>query len=110
MDNEGCSHLENMIDRILFSSQDLRKKLEAIKGDQLETNCDYLSQVRDVHRIKELERENEELKRALEDHQHGLEFIMSKYRSQMVELMKLNKIEKTVSPTNFTNHERDGSP
>lgn len=109
MENNS-SHLENIVDRILLSANDLRKKLSVIKGDENETNCDYLDQVKDIHRMKELERENQELRHALEDHQHGLEFIMSKYRSQIVELLRLNKIEKNASPPNSLHSATNGSP
>lgn len=100
MDNGGGSNLENILDRILFSARDLKKKLVTLKENNPNNNNDNqnLSQFRDIQRIKELERENTELRQALEDHQYGLEFIMSKYRSQVVELIKLNKIERNVTP------------
>lgn len=94
MDNGGGSNLENVIDRILFSAKDLKKKLEALK----ECNPDNNTKLQEDHsenilKIKKLERENTELRQALEDHQYGLEFIMSKYRSQVNELIRLNKVE-----------------
>lgn len=99
MDNGGGSNLENILDRILFSAQDLKKKLETLKENNPNNDDNQnLSQFRDIQRIKELERENRELRQALEDHQYGLEFIMSKYRSQVVELIKLNKIERNITP------------
>lgn len=94
MDNGAGSNLENVIDRILYSAQDLKKKLESIKVHNPENNIDHKpNQLRDNQALKELARENKELRQALEDHQYGLEFIMSKYRSQVVELIKLNKLE-----------------
>lgn len=99
MDNGGGSNLENILDRILFSARDLKKKLVTLKESNPNNNDNQnLSQFRDIQRIKELERENTELRQALEDHQYGLEFIMSKYRSQVVELIKLNKIERNITP------------
>lgn len=99
MDNGGGSNLENILDRILFSARDLKKKLVTLKENNPNNNDNQkFSQFRDIQRIKELERENTELRQALEDHQYGLEFIMSKYRSQVVELIKLNKIERNITP------------
>lgn len=94
MDNGTGSNFENVIDRISLSAKELKKKLEVIKEDKKVSNCDYQDKLKDIHRLKKLERENLELKKALEDHQYGLEFIMSKYRSQVVQLIKLNKLEK----------------
>lgn len=101
MDNGGGSNLENILDRILFSARDLKKKLVTLKENSPNNNNndnENLSQFRDIQRIKELERENTELRQALEDHQYGLEFIMSKYRSQVVELIRLNKVERNITP------------
>lgn len=79
------SNLENIIERILFSAEDLKRKLENLR----ENNTDCQKQYKVNHRVKELERENIELRQALEDHQYGLEFIMSKYRSQINKLIDL---------------------
>lgn len=99
MDNGQDSNLEGVIDRILMSSTELKKKLENIKEFNPENDHKFRpDQIRDGYRIKDLERQNTELRQALEDHQYGLEFIMSKYRSQIVELIRLNKIEKNASP------------
>jgi len=38
-----------------------------------------------------LQQENEDLKESLEEHQSVLEIIMSKYRQQMLQLIKLKK-------------------
>lgn len=100
MDNGQDSNLEGVIDRILTSANELKKKLENIKDFNPENDSKYrpdqLSErLKDTQRIKDLERQNIELRQALEDHQYGLEFIMSKYRSQIVELIRLNKMEKT---------------
>lgn len=99
MDDSGGSNLEIVIDRILFSARDLKKKLDTvnesnfrIKGESRQN--DYKAQ----QKIKDLEKENMELRRALEDHQYGLEFIMSKYRSQMFELIQLNRAERNATP------------
>jgi hypothetical protein len=41
--------------------------------------------------IKLLQQENEDLKESLEEHQSVLEIIMSKYRQQMLQLIRLKK-------------------
>lgn len=99
---DGGSNLENTIDRILLSSQDLKRKLEIIKNHSpgLRSADEDSQQIQYSYRMKKLEEENNELREALEDHQYGLEFIMSKYRSQVIELIRLNKMEKTTHSTN----------
>lgn len=97
MENGVDSKLEVTIDRILVSAQDLRKKLQTIKeSGQNFNDSNQMSScnIRDAQKIKDLQRENVELRKALEDYQYGLEFIMSKYRSQVVELIQLNRIER----------------
>lgn len=99
MDNDPGDLLEPIIDRILVSARGLKDKLKAIKElDPDNGSTERADQTKNLHRIRELERENVELKQALEDHQYGLEFIMSKYRSQVVELTKLNKLDRIKSP------------
>ena len=96
MDNLSGSNLEVVVDRILFSARDLKKKLEAAKERRTadDNNQQLLeANLRDKRQIRQLERENTELKNALEDHQYGLEFIMTKYRSQIIKLIELNKQE-----------------
>lgn len=110
MENEGTSQLENTLDRIISSASDLRRKIEALREENYDVDCDYLDQVKDIHRIKELQRQNQELRNALEDHQHGMEFIMSRYRSQVVELIKLNRVEKLASPIGSTCTVKKESP
>lgn len=105
MDNATGNDLENVIDKLLSSAQDLKKKLDSIKessisddGSEIATNEKIFQK---SNKLRKLEKENEQLKHALEEHQHGLEFIMTKYRAQVVELIKLHKIEKqsTLTPT-----------
>lgn len=112
MDNDCSNHLETVIDRILFSARSLKDKMKAIKESDPDNGLgDRTSQYKNTKRIQDLERENFELKQALEDHQYGLEFIMSKYRSQVFELMKLNKLEKNNTPpqTLGSKDEKEGS-
>lgn len=84
MDNGQGSNLEIVIDRMLLSARSLRNKIDTIKDH----NGD-LQQVDYMLKVRHLEKENQELRQALEDHQYGLEFIMSKYRSQVFELIRL---------------------
>lgn len=99
MDDSGGSNLEIVIDRILSSARDLKKKLDSVRETNLESDGQpRQTDFRDVQKIRDLERENMELRQALEDHQYGLEFIMSKYRSQVFELIQLNKVEKNTTP------------
>jgi len=48
---------------------------------------------RENKHLREIQAENKELKSALEDHQHALELIMSKYRQQTASLLRLNKTD-----------------
>lgn len=84
MDESEGNNLEILIDRILISARGLKNKLDQCKSGNTE-------EVNFSQRARELEIENGKLKRALEDHQYGLEFIMCKYRSHVQELMQLNK-------------------
>lgn len=100
MDDTGGCNLEVIIDRLLYSARDLKRKMDFAKNNNYRTKSEQEHvEFKDVQRIRDLERENIELRQALEDHQYGLEFIMSKYRSQVIELIQLNKAEKTVTPT-----------
>lgn len=95
MDEIGSCNLEVVIDRILFSARDLKKKIDFAKDNRFRVKSN--SEPVDVQKMRELEKENIELRQALEDHQYGLEFIMSKYRSQITELIRLNKAEESQS-------------
>lgn len=48
---------------------------------------------RENKHLREIQAENKELRSALEDNQHALELIMSKYRQQMASLLRLNKTD-----------------
>ena len=60
---------------------------------------------RESKQLRKLETENRDLKCAIEDYQFVLELIMSKYRHQTNELIKLDKLEKEClnSETNNSN-------
>lgn len=91
MDDKNCT-LEVVIDRILYSARDLKKKMDCANNNNF-TNGSELSDLR----ICDLERENMELRAALHDHRYGLEFIMSKYRSQVLGLIQLRGTQNGVS-------------
>lgn len=84
MAENEANNLETIIDRILISAKDLKRKLNACQNGDTDA-------INFCQKARKLERENVELKRALEDYQYGLEFIMCKYRSHVQELMQLNK-------------------
>lgn len=111
MDNIESSNLENVIDRILVSAQDLRTKLQTVGQHTVDKETNGVPiMFEDSRKIKALERENKELRQALEDHQYGLELIMSKYRSHVEELIKLNKLERKVTPpTTICTKQRNNS-
>ena len=90
MDDSRDSNLEIVIDRILFSARDLKRKLDSVKDNRLNGESKQID-YKAIQKIRDLEKENNELRQALEDHQYGLEFIMSKYRSQVFELIQLNR-------------------
>lgn len=48
---------------------------------------------RENKHLQEIQAENKQLKNALEDHQHALELIMSKYRKQTASLLRLCKTD-----------------
>lgn len=48
---------------------------------------------RENRHLREIQAENKELRNALEDHQHALELIMSKYRQQTASLLRLSKTD-----------------
>ena len=58
---------------------------------------------RESRQLQALERENRELRIALEDHQNTLELIMSKYRSQMSQLIKSNSVLATPNASRLIN-------
>ncbi|XP_017763599.1 PREDICTED: FGFR1 oncogene partner 2 homolog isoform X2 [Eufriesea mexicana] len=47
----------------------------------------------EIKHLQELQAENKELKKALEDHHHALELIMSKYRQHTASLLRLCKTD-----------------
>lgn len=67
---------------ILNTEAKQRPHLQLIAGIQRENK-----------HLREIQAENKELRNALEDHQHALELIMSKYRQQTASLLRLNKTD-----------------
>lgn len=94
---------EKNVDHVVVQSNALAKKVDAIQ--QLETELTninekanhrskvaVLSSIQKENKvIKLLQQENEDLKESLEEHQSVLEIIMSKYRQQMLQLIRLKK-------------------
>ncbi|XP_017883782.1 FGFR1 oncogene partner 2 homolog [Ceratina calcarata] len=82
-----CSQIANMKQyqeeiEILNTEAKQRPHIQLITGIQ-----------REIKHSQEMQAENKELKKALEDHQHALELIMSKYRQQMASLLRLCKTD-----------------
>lgn len=82
-----CSQIANMKQyqeeiEILNTEAKQRPHIQLIAGIQ-----------REIKHLQETQAENKELKKALEDHQHALELIMSKYRQQMASLLRLCKTD-----------------
>ncbi|KZC04250.1 PREDICTED: FGFR1 oncogene partner 2 homolog [Dufourea novaeangliae] len=59
----------------------------------------HVQLIASIHRenkhLQEIQTQNKQLKNALEDHQHALELIMSKYRQQTAALLRLYKTDLT---------------
>jgi len=82
-----CGQIDNMKQyqeevEILNTEAKQRPHLQLIAGIQRENK-----------HLREIQAENKELRNALEDHQHALELIMSKYRQQTASLLRLNKTD-----------------
>ncbi|XP_076668487.1 FGFR1 oncogene partner 2 homolog isoform X2 [Andrena cerasifolii] len=82
-----CSQIDNMKQyqedvEILNSEAKQRPHFHLIAGIQRENK-----------HFQEIQAENKQLKNALEDHQHALELIMSKYRQQTASLLRLCKTD-----------------
>lgn len=94
---------EKNVDQVVIQSNALAKKVDSIQ--QLENELMNLNE-KSSHRskvavlssiqkenkvIKLLQQENEDLKESLKEHQSVLEYIMAKYREQMLKLIQLKK-------------------
>ncbi|CAD1472122.1 unnamed protein product [Heterotrigona itama] len=82
-----CSQIANMKQyqeevEILNTEAKQRPHVQLISGIQ-----------REIKHLQELQAENKELKKTLEDHHHALELIMSKYRQQTASLLRLCKTD-----------------
>ncbi|XP_037070162.1 FGFR1 oncogene partner 2 homolog [Pollicipes pollicipes] len=109
-----CTRLkdhESLADRLISQAQSLYKQVDAMK--QYEEEVGQLNEVahqkpRDAlvqgiqqenRHLRELQQENKDLRNSLEDHQNTLEFVMSKYRKQVTQLMEMNKCDRDVGRT-----------
>ncbi|RNA15806.1 FGFR1 oncogene partner 2 [Brachionus plicatilis] len=94
---------EKNVDQVVVQSNALAKKVDAIQQLENEfinlnekgnhrSKVDVLSSIQKENKvIKLLQQENEELKESLKEHQSVLEFIMAKYREQMLKLVQLKR-------------------
>jgi len=94
---------EKNVDQVVIQSNALAKKVDAIQQLENElinlnekanhrSKVAVLSSIQKENKvIKLLQQENEDLKESLEEHQSVLEIIMSKYRQQMLQLIRLKK-------------------
>jgi predicted exporter len=94
---------EKNVDKVVNQSNALAKRVDAIQQFDnelmnLNEKANHRSKVAVLSSIQKenkvinlLEQENEELKESLKEHQSVLEFIMSKYREQMLRLIQLKK-------------------
>lgn len=94
---------EKNVDQVVVQSNALSKKVDAIQQLENEfiginetanhrSKVAVLSSIQKENKvIKLLQQENEDLKESLEEHQSVLEIIMSKYRQQMLQLIRLKK-------------------
>jgi len=94
---------EKNVDQVVIQSNALSKKVDSIQQLENElmginekashrSKVAVLSSIQKENKvIKLLQQENEELKESLEEHQSVLEIIMSKYRQQMLQLIRLKK-------------------
>ncbi|CAG2159663.1 unnamed protein product [Oppiella nova] len=92
-------------DHLMARSQTLNKSVEAMKeyheevqamssrSTSSQRNAIIITIQRESKQLRKLEVENRELKCALEDYQSVLELIMSKYRLQTNQLIKLERVE-----------------
>ncbi|GAB1608608.1 FGFR1 oncogene partner 2 homolog isoform X1 [Argonauta hians] len=57
----------------------------------------FLEIAQENRQIRDLQNENHELRLCLEEHQSALEYIMQKYREQVVQLIQGNQFEKSIT-------------
>ncbi|XP_076751181.1 FGFR1 oncogene partner 2 homolog [Xylocopa sonorina] len=84
---EVCGQITNM--------KEYQEEVEVIDNEtkqkpQIQLNA---GMQREIKHLQEMQAENKELKKTLEDYQHALELIMSKYRQQTASLLRLNKTD-----------------
>lgn len=100
-------------DSLITRTQSLQHQVEAMK--QYQENLNELNEIarhrpraslilslaQENSQIRELQQENKELRESLEEHQTALELIMSKYREQMSELLKADRLERAYVAKNL---------
>lgn len=86
-----CSQIDNM--------KQYQEEVEILNAEAKQTpHVQLIAGIqRENRHLHKIHAENKELRNALEDHQHALELIMSKYRQQVASLMRLSKTDFTSS-------------
>ncbi|XP_033112833.1 FGFR1 oncogene partner 2 homolog [Anneissia japonica] len=104
---------DNAADTLIEQTTTLHKKIDAMK--QYQEEVEEMNQVarhrprsslilgiqQENRQIRELQRENKDLRLALDEHQSALELIMSSYREQVSKLVMANRTEKVALTTNM---------
>lgn len=96
---------ENTADNLICEIESVRSQITNMKQYQEEVEIlnteakqrPHLQLIAGIHRedkhIRDIQAENKELRKTLEDHQNALELIMSKYRKQTASLLRLSKTD-----------------
>jgi len=109
---------DSKTDLLMARTQSLNKSVEAMKeyheevtamsgrSSSAQRNAIIVTIQRESKQLRKLETENRDLKCAIEDYQFVLELIMSKYRHQTNQLIKLGKVEnECLNPQNNDSNE-----
>ncbi|XP_071955894.1 FGFR1 oncogene partner 2 homolog [Antedon mediterranea] len=100
---------DNAADTLIEQTTTLHKKIDAMK--QYQEEVEEMNQVarhrprsslilgiqQENRQIRELQRENKDLRLALDEHQSALELIMSSYREQVSKLVMANRTEQVAA-------------
>lgn len=96
---------DNSADSLIEQAQTLQKRVDAMKqyNDDLNElneaarhrprNSLIINLLQENTQIRDLQQENKELRMLLEEHQSAIEFIMTKYRKQIIKLMLASKLD-----------------
>lgn len=96
---------DNSAETLIEQAQTLQKRVDAMKqyNDDLNElneaarhrprNSLIINLLQENTQIRDLQQENKELRILLEEHQSAIEFIMTKYRKQIIQLMLASKLD-----------------